>query len=127
MRSVQRGDLALAGDDGGVGGAGGQNHVVKAEFLDEPAGGIFAGGAADVEHVAQQQEFLVVDLEDGGRLEEFLDKFLGVVVAAQVDVEELHRARLGVLEQLRDGGVRFGGAQGQGAEADGVGLGDQRR
>ena len=34
-----------------------------------------------VEHVAQQQEFLVVDLEDGGRLEEFLDKFLGVVVA----------------------------------------------
>ena len=46
------------------------------------------------------------------------------MVAAQVDVEELHRARLGVLEQLRDGGVRFGGAQGQGAEADGVGLGD---
>ena len=124
MRSVQRGDLALAGDDGGVGGAGGQNHVVKAEFLDEPAGGVFAGGAADVEHVAQQQEFLVVDLEDGGRLEEFLDEVLGVVVATQVDVEELHRARLGVLEQLRDGGVRFGGAQGQGAEADGVGLGD---
>ena len=44
------------------------------------------------------------------------------MVAAQVDVEELHRARLGVLEQLRDGGVRFGGAQGQGAEADASAL-----
>lgn len=64
----------------------------------------------------------LIDLEDGRRFKQLLDELLGVVVAAQVDVEELHCARLGVLEQLDDGVVGLGGAQGQRAVADGVGL-----
>ena len=123
MRGQQRGNLAILGGDGAERGAAGQNGVLKVEAVDEPLACLFVVALRNGEHVAHHDQLFVVDLEDVRIAEQFFDEFVGVEVRTQVDVEELQSAFLGVLEQFDDGVVGFGGAQTQGAEADGVGLG----
>ena len=122
MRGGQRGAVAGLGNNRAEGRAAGQDDVIQTELGEEPTAGFIVGSAANAEHIAQQQEFRVVELEHGRVAEQFLDQLLGVVVAADVDVEELHGAGLRVLEQLYDGVMRFGGAQAERAEAHAVGL-----
>ena len=122
VRGGQRGAVAGLGNDRAEGRAAGQNDVIQAVLGEEPAAGLVVGSAANAEHITQQQELRIVELEHGRVAEQLLDQFLGVVVAADVDIEELHGAGLRVLEQLDDGVMRFGGAQAERAEAHAVGL-----
>ena len=123
MRGQQGGDFAILGSDGAERGAAGQNDVLEVEAVDEPLTCLFVIALRNGEHVAHHDQLFVVDLEDVRVVEQLFDELIGVEVGAQVDVEELQCAFLGVLEQFDDGVVGFGGAQAEGAEADGVGLG----
>ena len=123
MRGPQGGNLAILGGDSTERGTAGQNDVLEVEAVDEPLACLFVIARRNGEHLTHHDELVVVDLEDVGVSQQLLDQLLGVEVGAQVDVEELQCAFLGVLEQFDDGVVGFRGAQAEGAEADGVGLG----
>ena len=110
MRGPQSGDLAILGGDGTERGTAGQNDVLEVEAVDEPLACLFVIACRNGEHVAHHDQLFVVDLEDVRVAEQLFDEFIGVEVGAQVDVEELQCAFLGVLEQLDDGVVGFRGA-----------------
>ena len=106
-RGPQGGDLAILGGDSAERGAAGQNDVLEVEAVDEPLACLFVIARRNGEHVAHHDQLFVVDLEDVRVAEQLFDEFIGVEVGAQVDVEELQRAFLGMLEQFDDGVMRF--------------------